>query len=142
MEEEFVTSFNEIVNNSYNSMTISEAYEFLGIKIAVKLKNSSVIKPLDMSYDASYHRGVDKVKVKSIIENFNEKAVGLVTVSVRENGDLFIIDGVQRIEAMIYMGLGGHEVKINALHDLSIPEENKLFKIINNIQEWRENDSD
>lgn len=134
MEEEFVTSFNEIINNSYNSMTISEAYELLGIKIAVRSKKSNVIKPLDMTYDASYHRGVNKGKVKSIIENFNEKAVGLVTVSVRENGDLFIIDGVQRIDAMIHIGLGSHEVKINALHDLSITEESKLFKLMNNIQ--------
>lgn len=133
MEEKFVTSFDSIVNNSYSSMTIKEVYKFLGIKVAVKYKKSNVIKPLDMKHDASYHRGVDKGKVNLIIENYNEQAVGFVTISVRENGDLFVIDGLQRIEAIISLGLGHQEVRVNAIYDLSIEEESKLFKLINNI---------
>lgn len=133
MEEESVGSFNSIISNSYNSITMSEAYQFLGIKIAVKAKKSDVMKPCDMSYDASYHRGVHKGRVEQIIENFNQKAIGIVTVSVRENGGLFIIDGVQRINAVIAMGLGNSQVAINALYDLSIEEESKLFKLMNSL---------
>lgn len=133
MEEKFVTSFDSIVNNSYSSMTIKEAYKFLGIKVAVKSKKSNVINPLDMKHDASYHRGLNKDIVCRIIENFNIQAIGFVTVSVRENGDLFIIDGVQRIEAIISLGLSHQEVRVNAIYDLSIQEESKLFKLINNI---------
>lgn len=126
-------NFDEIINNSYNSLTIKQVYDFLGFKIHVKSNITGVIKASDLKYDSSYHRGVHKDSVESIIKNFNQKAVGVVTVSARENGDLFIIDGVQRIEAIIQLGLGSQQVIINALHDLTIVEENKLFKLMNNL---------
>lgn len=141
MEKKPLKSFDEIISNSYNSLTIKQVYDFLGFKINIKSKITDVIKVNDLRYDQVYHRGLDKVRIESIIENFNKQAIGIITVSVRENGDLFIIDGVQRIQAMIVLGFGENQVKINALHDLDVEEESKLFKIINNIKERRENDS-
>lgn len=134
MEEKAVNHFDEIIKMSFDSITIKEAYDFLGIKVLVRNKKNPIVKPTDFTVDASYHRPLDKGTVESIINDFNIKAIGEITISVRENGDLYIIDGAHRIAALIHLGMGEHEVRTNALYDLSIEEESKLYKLLNNIQ--------
>lgn len=134
MEEKSVNNFDDLIKMSFNSLTIKEAYDLLGIKVLVRNKKNPIVKPVDFLVDSSYHRPLHKDTVRLIINNFNIKAIGEITVSVRENGDLYIIDGAHRIAALISLGMGEHQVRTNALYDLSIDEENKLYKLLNNIQ--------
>jgi hypothetical protein len=130
--------FDNIVKSQTETATIEEIERKLNVRFKsgkmsklVKNKLSSTVKPDDLHLDLSYQRSVNENKVRLIMNNFNEHAIGVVTLSMRENGDLYIIDGSHRIEALKRLGLGGSDLNAIVFFDLSLEEESELFILMN-----------
>jgi hypothetical protein len=113
------------------SATIEEIHNNIHVRFSTSQKLTSKVKPNDLHVDRSYQRDTIDSKVTSIIKNFNAKAIGVVTLSIRENGDLYIIDGAHRVEALKRMNMGGFDVNAIVYFNLSIKEEAELFVLLN-----------
>ena len=123
--------FEEITKQAEETASIEEIKRNLGISVKIKNKLSSKVKPADLMVDLSYQRDVNKIKVANIIKNYNPNAIGVVTLSIRENGDLYIIDGQHRVEALKQLGYGNTDINAIVFFDLTIEDEARLFVIMN-----------
>jgi hypothetical protein len=123
--------FEEITKQAEETASIEEIKRNLGISVKIKNKLSSKVKPNDLIVDSSYQREINKIKVANIIKNYNPNAIGVVTLSIRENGDLYIIDGQHRVEALKQLGFGSNDINAIVFFDLTIQDEAQLFVIMN-----------
>jgi hypothetical protein len=123
--------FDLITKLESETATIEEIETNLPIRFHTKSKLTSMVKPDELKVDMSYQRSVSPDRVSSIAKNFNQQALGIVTLSIRENGELYIIDGQHRIEALKKMGKGNIQINAVVLFDLSIQDEANLFLIMN-----------
>lgn len=89
-----------------------------------------VIKIEDLQTDLSYQSPIDESIVKKIVNNFDENALGTITISQREDGTLWILDGQHRTVGCRRLGLDSMNAKV--LTGLSIEEEANLYKELNN----------
>jgi hypothetical protein len=113
------------------SVSIEEVQKNLNVRFSSKEKLTSKVKPNDLMVDLSYQRELVESKVNRIVKEYNSKAIGVVILSLRENGDLFIIDGAHRIAALKKMGLGNQDVNSIVYFGLSLPQEAELFVLLN-----------
>lgn len=123
--------FGMIVKSAEETASIAEIEKALNIRFHTKSRLSSNVKPNDTHVDFSYQRITAPERVASIARNFNKNAIGVVTLSIRENGDLYIIDGQHRIEALKKIGKGDEPVNAIVFFDLTIAEEAELFVVMN-----------
>lgn len=99
------------------------------------------VKCNDLYTDYSYQRSLDEPFVKKIVTNWDERQVRPLTVSMRPNGDLYVIDGQHTAAAA--MQAVGPNVKLPAriYTGLTKSEESKLFHELNtNARKPRFND--
>jgi hypothetical protein len=78
--------------------------------------------------DQSYQRTV-KPKHKRIIADFNPDALGVPLVGEREDGSLWIVDGLQRITALEEMGR--KQLRAEVFASRGPEHEAEVFKIVN-----------
>ena len=123
--------FDLITKLESETATIEEIESNLPIRFHTKSKLTSTVKPDDLRVDMTYQRSVSDSRVSSICRNFNQQALGIVTLSIRENGELFIIDGQHRVEALKKMGKGNIQINAIVLFDLTVQDEANLFLIMN-----------
>jgi hypothetical protein len=81
-----------------------------------------------LTVDNSYQRGI-KPHARKIEKNFMPAAAGVLTVGRRSDGKLYIIDGLQRMTAM--MKLGMEHWKCLMLESSGPQYEAQIFKILN-----------
>jgi hypothetical protein len=95
------------------------------------LKSSRVMMlPIEKLFvDERYQRNLNMKMVRRIAENFDNKAMGVLTVSKRDFG-YAIIDGQHRYYAAKKIGIKVIECEV--FEWLSLPDESKLFSTINN----------
>jgi len=113
------------------TVSMQEVHENLNVKFNTNQKLTSKVKPNDLGVDMTYQRDLVDAKVNAIVKNYNPKALGVVILSIRENGDLFIIDGAHRIAAMKKMGLGNDDVNSIVYFNLTLAQEAELFVLLN-----------
>lgn len=82
--------------------------------------------------DYSYQRVLDVTRAKKIAREFSPELMGIVTLSKRDDGNYFIIDGNHRIYAAKMNG--ENEVLANVFEGLSIQDEVALFNRLNQSQ--------
>lgn len=124
--------FDVMVKLQQESATISEVEKSLGIRFKhVKDKITSTVKANDLMVDHSYQRIPSQNKIDKIAKNFNRSAVGVVTLSIRENNDLYIIDGQHRVEALKKLGYGDQDLHAIVLFNLTVAQEAELFVTMN-----------
>lgn len=94
-------------------------------------KITSKIKVSDLMVDYTYQRQPLKAKISKIVKSFDPDLLGVIICSMRENGQIAIIDGSHRYHALVKMGL--EYLNINALVyiGLSLEEEAKIFALSN-----------
>jgi hypothetical protein len=94
-------------------------------------KLSSQVKVSDLIVDYSYQRNPIPKKVKKIVESFNPDLLGVIICSMRENGEVAVIDGSHRYHAL--MAKGYYNMSINALvyFGLSHEQEANIFAMMN-----------
>lgn len=87
------------------------------------------VKIIDMRVDEKVQRYESEVVVQKIASKFDIKKVGLLTVSKREDGLYYIIDGQHRMKAA---SLNGVEELDSLVHTgLTIQDEANLFLALN-----------
>lgn len=124
--------FDLIIKSQEETATIQEVEKNLSIRFKhVRDKITSTVKANDLKIDHSYQRVPSQAKIDKIIKNFNSSAIGVVTLSIRENNDLYIIDGQHRVEALKKMGLGDRDLNAIVLFNLTVAQEAELFVTMN-----------
>ena len=93
------------------------------VKAALKVLSLS-----SLNTDSSYQRDV-KGKHKKIVAEFNEEALGIPLIGEREDGTLWIVDGLQRITALRKMGK--KEVRCEVFASNGPNHEAEVFKLVN-----------
>jgi hypothetical protein len=86
----------------------------------------------DLSIDPTYQRPLSKAKVDKIAEAFNPLAVGVLLVSRREGGELYVYDGQHRLAAMRRLGI--KEVRCLVFDEMVKEEESGAFVSCNTVR--------
>jgi hypothetical protein len=88
-----------------------------------------------MVNDARVQRALDKNRVTAIADNFTMEAIGVLTLSARDDGTFSIIDGQHRYEALREKGYGNEfKVTCRVFYGLSLANEAELFRLLNNTR--------
>lgn len=81
----------------------------------------------DLQIDPRYQRDLSELQVRKITKNFDPDAFGVITISSRVPGGLFVVDGQHRIAALRQMGWGQQRVPCIVYRNLSLEDEAKVF---------------
>lgn len=93
------------------------------------VKSAVRVVELDrLGTDQSYQRNV-KRKVGRIVEEFDEDSVGVPLVAEREDGTLWVVDGLQRLTALRKMGFKEYRCKV--FNSRGPEHEAQVFKRVN-----------
>lgn len=101
----------------------------------VSSKHSSNLElvPIEKLYtDTQVQRFLDQRKVEKMVGDFDLDAFGTPVVSLRADGTYHVIDGQHRIAAMKAVGLNDVEISVQVFSGLTLPEEAKMFRLLNN----------
>lgn len=93
------------------------------------------LRPLriaDLIVDPDVQRDLDQRRVSKIAEELNLEALGVVTVSHRQNGTYHIVDGQHRVAALKLAGGDDEKVLCRVFDGLMVQEEAELFRLLNN----------
>lgn len=104
-------------------MTVATQNKRTVVKSALK-----IVPVANLQVDPSYQRDV-KAKHKRIVADFNEEALGIPLVGEREDGGLWIVDGLQRITAL--KKLGRKDVRAEVFASRGPEHEAEVFKLVN-----------
>lgn len=81
--------------------------------------------------DADYQRAVRPERVEAIRARFHEDGLGTLTVSLRDDGDHWIIDGQHRCDAVLALGMGHFELPCIVHAGLTKAQERTIFLLLN-----------
>lgn len=81
--------------------------------------------------DPDYQRAIRRERVAAISRKFHEDGLGVLIVSLREDGSHYIIDGQHRHESILALGLGHKTVPCVVLRDLAKSDERRIFLLLN-----------
>lgn len=95
------------------------------------IKYSARLKVESLNIDERVQRDLSKSKVDRILKNFDERAIGFLLISQRDN-DFYVIDGQHRLMALKKMGIKYVDCKVYT--GLSVEEEGNLFLQCNNTR--------
>jgi hypothetical protein len=128
-----VTSLRELRSKGIGVPMVTTSFSPDVIKIASPSKHAltSVVKVSDLLIDYSYQRQQSKSKVAKIARNFNYDALGVIIVSIRESGDMFVLDGGHRVAAMNLLGKSDENINALVYFDLTLKQEASLFISLN-----------
>lgn len=98
------------------------------VRALVKHKATRLVNLEQLNVDPSYQREVKK-KHNKIVAEFDETALGVPLIGEREDGSLWIVDGLQRVTAL--KKLGWREVKAEVFHSNGPEHEALIFKLVN-----------
>lgn len=88
----------------------------------------------ELAIDRRVQRELDGTWVAKIAKNLDLDQLGIITVSRREDGSTIILDGQHRVEALRYTGHTEYVVDCRVLDELTIEEEARTFRILNNTR--------
>jgi hypothetical protein len=107
------------------------------IKQAVKSENPTVRTGLiafnEVEIDERVQRPLDEILVNKIAKKFNERALGAVTISVREQDGVeryILLDGQQRMNGAARAGFKGR-VRAIFFYGLTLQQEAEMFRELN-----------
>jgi hypothetical protein len=82
--------------------------------------------------DHEVQRALNTRRVDEMVENFNEDALGVLTVSLRKDNTYHIVDGQHRWAAASKFGVSHLQCKV--YQGLTKPDEAALFRVLNNTK--------
>lgn len=94
------------------------------VKAALKIVDLDRIKT-----DRSYQREVNQNAQRKIVQRFNPEALGIPVIGERDDGSLWIVDGLQRITALAT--LGKRSVRAEVFASKGPEHEAQVFHDIN-----------
>lgn len=93
-----------------------------------------------LTVDPNVQRGLDRRRVAKLAAELDVNALGVITVSHRDNDHLVVIDGQHRIEACREAGRGDLAITARVYVGLTLAEEATLFRLLNNTKQPRATD--
>lgn len=126
------TSLKDLKRRGVGTPMVSYSREIVApISTPSKHSLSSLVKVSDLMIDYSYQREQSKYKVAKIARNFNYDALGVIIISIRESGEMFILDGGHRVAAMNLLGKENETIDALVYFDLTVEQEADLFVKLN-----------
>jgi hypothetical protein len=92
------------------------------------------IKPSAIIIDGRVQRGLDLKRANTMAAEFEIAAFGVPTISRREDGSLHAVDGQHRVMAAGIAGHGERPFPMKVHEGLSLEEEARLFRLLNNTR--------
>lgn len=89
------------------------------------------IAPVDMVLDSRVQRTLELPRVKKMAEEFDPAVLGVLVLSRRADGGLYIVDGQHRAEAARAAGKAHTAVEVSIHEGLTLAEEAHLFRLLN-----------
>lgn len=86
-----------------------------------------MLRPTQIQVDRQYQRPLHRDHVTKIMRSFDPLAIGTVTVSQRDDGSYWVIDGQHRLAALIEMGRGDRPIPCVVYTGLSVGQEADKF---------------
>lgn len=86
----------------------------------------------DLKVDSRVQRAIVPSRVRKIVSALDLDAIGILTVSRRNTGEDFVIDGQHRLAALAKEGLIEWECECHVYHGLTLAREAALFRTLNN----------
>jgi hypothetical protein len=84
-----------------------------------------------IDYPRVQRRKPSKAKIMEIVDNFDERWLGVFHANQREDGTISLLDGQRRRAALIAMGREEYRVQTELHYGLSISEEAAMFRKLN-----------
>lgn len=81
--------------------------------------------------DRDYNRVIRSFRVEAISRKFNPDGLGVLYVSLREDGCCYIIDGQHRHQSIMDLGMGDCEVPCVVYEGLDRSQERAIFLLLN-----------
>jgi hypothetical protein len=91
------------------------------------------VKIADLRMDWSYQRPTSGTRVRRIVREFDVRRLGVITVSRRDDGEQFVVDGSHRVAVLKAMG-ERDEILADVWDGLSVRDEAELFTLTNGDQ--------
>jgi len=85
-----------------------------------------------LAVDPDVQRNLDNRRVDKMVSDFNEEALGVITVSHRGHGVFFIVDGQHRSAAARLVKGDDWRIQARVFEGLTLEEEAAMFRILNN----------
>lgn len=89
------------------------------------------IRVNDLIVDSRYQRPLNQRRVRTIATEFDPDAVGMLYVSIRSDNTKVILDGQHRKASLVAMGWGDQLVPCFAYRNLTLEDEARIFRIMN-----------
>src|SRR6478736_4641158 len=86
-----------------------------------------MLNPGDLKIDRDYQRPLNESHVKRLMKGFSVMDVGLLTVSWRDDGLFYVLDGQHRREALVRLGMGDRPFPCLVYVGLTPHQEAELF---------------
>lgn len=93
------------------------------------------VRPVDVITDQRAQRALDMKRVNGMTSDFREESFGIPAVSCRADGTYAVIDGQHRFATMREMGRGNTGVMCLVYTGLTLAEEAKLFRELNDSKQ-------
>src|SRR5579872_6883673 len=108
------------------SLSTTETAEIL-------MRSTTEWLPIDqIAVDRSYQRQPSSSKIGLIAKRFNLYAAGFPVVSLREDGQLILVDGQHRLEAMKKLGIASVECAV--IRGLTVQQEAEVYTYCNTVR--------
>jgi hypothetical protein len=92
----------------------------------------------NMRVDREVQRSLDSGRAADMANNFNAAGFGFITISIRKDGSVYIVDGQHRVAALRLMGAASdHKVACQVFRGLTQADEAALFRVRNNFKQVR-----
>lgn len=93
-----------------------------------------VLRAGSLTIDQQVQRPISSVHVNRIIKAFDLRKIGTLLVSKRATGELVVLDGQHRLQALRELGYGDATIKCEVYEGLTTAEEADLFRGRNTIK--------
>jgi hypothetical protein len=85
------------------------------------------VNAADLHIDPTYQRSVSAAAVRGIVRRFDPDIFGVLTISMRSDGRLYVIDGQHRLRAIQEMGWSDQDVPCVVYSGLTSKDEARIF---------------
>lgn len=89
------------------------------------------VRPDSVTTDLRVQRQLDQRRVDDLVRRWRNEALGVPTISVREDSTTIVIDGQTRFAALKEMGRGHLAIECLTYRELTLEQEAELFRELN-----------
>lgn len=97
-------------------------------------RTTEFIKVDDLFIDHAVQREMIPARTKRLMAEFDPDSLGVLTVNRRDDATNSVVDGQHRAEMLRRLSFGDWKVKCDVYHELSLEDEARLWRRLNNTR--------